>query len=113
MKKVLFPALAIATFLVSAFTTLNTIRWKIADGYAIKFSGKDVDGHFKNFSGDLVFDEKNLAASKSVFGIFEMRVGSIFGVTKLRRHDKKVQRTYRLPMGRNITIFQSKTQAQA
>lgn len=64
MKKVLFPALAITTLLVSAFTTLNTIRWKIADGYAIKFSGKDADGHFKNFSGDLVFDEKNLAASK-------------------------------------------------
>jgi RHS repeat-associated protein len=50
---------------------------------------------------------------KSVFGNFKMGAGPIFGVTKLRRHDKKVHRTYRLPMGCNIAIFQSQTQAQA
>jgi polyisoprenoid-binding protein YceI len=64
MKKFLFPALVVTTLLVSAFTTLHTNHWKIADGYAIKFSGKDASGHFGKFMGDIVFDEKNLAASK-------------------------------------------------
>ncbi|HLP93064.1 MAG TPA: YceI family protein [Saprospiraceae bacterium] len=64
MKKVLFPALVVFTLLASGFTTISSIRWKIAEGYAIKFSGKDADGHFKTFTGDIVFDEKNLAASK-------------------------------------------------
>lgn len=64
MKKVLFPALVVFTLLASAFTTLSYMHWKIAEGYAIKFSGKDAEGYFKTFTGDIVFDEKSLAASK-------------------------------------------------
>lgn len=64
MKKVLFPALAIFTLLASAFTTFNAVQWQIADGYTIKFAGKDAEGKFEKFSGNLVFDEKNLDASK-------------------------------------------------
>lgn len=64
MKKILFPALVVVTLAISAFTTISTIRWKIADGYAIKFSGKDANGHFGKFTGDLLFDEKNLAGSQ-------------------------------------------------
>lgn len=64
MKKVLFPALALFTLLASAFTTFNAVQWQIADGYAIKFAGNDAEGKFEKFSGDIVFDEKNLDASK-------------------------------------------------
>jgi polyisoprenoid-binding protein YceI len=64
MKKVIFPALAILTLLASAFTTFNAVQWQIAEGYAIKFSGKDAEGKFEKFSGDIVFDEKNLDASR-------------------------------------------------
>jgi polyisoprenoid-binding protein YceI len=64
MKKVLFPGLAIFTLLASAFTTFNAIQWQITDGYSIKFAGKDAEGKFEKCSGDIVFDEKNLDASK-------------------------------------------------
>jgi polyisoprenoid-binding protein YceI len=60
----MFPVLAIFTLLASAFTTFNTMQWQITDGYAIKFAGKDAEGKFEKFSGDIVFDEKNLGASK-------------------------------------------------
>ena len=64
MKKVMFPTLAIFTLLASAFTTFNAVQWQIADGYTIKFTGKDAKGQFEKLSGDIVFDEKNLDASK-------------------------------------------------
>ena len=64
MKKVLFPALAIFTLLASAFTTFNAVQWHIADSFAIKFAGKDAEGKFEKFSGEIVFDEKNLDASR-------------------------------------------------
>ena len=64
MKKLIFPILAGATILFSAFTFMGSSNWKIADGYSIKFSSKDPSGVFTSFKGDIVFDANNLNASK-------------------------------------------------
>lgn len=63
MKKIIF---SIATLLSLAAVFAFTIsqNWKITDKYNISFSGGDIGGIFKTFSGAIVFDEKNLAASK-------------------------------------------------
>jgi ribosomal small subunit protein bTHX len=88
-----------------------------------KLENREKNGFVEESNGNVKFkiilkDALNptqikILMTKSVFGNFKMGAGPIFGVTKLRRHDKKVHRTYRLPMGCNIAIFQSQTQAQA
>lgn len=59
-------ALSFATLLalaaVFAFTTLPD--WQITDQYHISFSSADAGGIFRTFSGRIVFDEQNIAASK-------------------------------------------------
>ena len=63
MKKFFYPALAALILAGSAFAFVAT-NWKIADGYSIGFSSNDAGGVFKTFSGTIVFDEQNPAASK-------------------------------------------------
>lgn len=38
-------------------------EWKISDTYNIAFASKDASGVFKDFSGTIIFDEKNLGSS--------------------------------------------------
>ena len=64
MKKLFFPVAIIATLLFSAFTTFKAMNWKIAEGYAIKFTSDNPSGVFTSLKGDVVFDENNLAGSK-------------------------------------------------
>ncbi|MDZ7880827.1 MAG: YceI family protein [Saprospiraceae bacterium] len=64
MKNLVFPALIAVTLFASAFTTIRAVNWKIAEGYAIKFAGKDAEGSFAKMTGDIAFDESNLNASK-------------------------------------------------
>jgi polyisoprenoid-binding protein YceI len=64
MKQLTFAVLVGATLLLSAFTTIKSIDWKINDGYSIKFKGKGADGVFKTMNGDIVFDENDLSGSK-------------------------------------------------
>ncbi len=64
MKNLKSIAAAFVILVASAFTTANSINWKIADGYSIKFTSKDPSGVFTKFRGDIVFDEHNLSASK-------------------------------------------------
>jgi polyisoprenoid-binding protein YceI len=64
MKRVNFAILVATTMLFSAFTISKSIKWKIADGYSIKFSSKEPTGVFTKLNGDVVFDENNLAGSK-------------------------------------------------
>jgi polyisoprenoid-binding protein YceI len=64
MKKFLFPSLIVTTLLVSAFTIFTAVNWQIAEGFAVKFAGTAVEGFFSKMTGDLVFDEKNIAVSK-------------------------------------------------
>lgn len=64
MKISIYP-LAISTILIlSAFSMVQTTKWKIEDGYSIKFSSKDPSGVFKDFKGEIIFDEKNPDVSK-------------------------------------------------
>ena len=64
MKNYLFPLAIIATLFLSAFTTYQATQWEIGDGYSIKFYGDNPkEGIFNDFSGDIVFDVDNLAAS--------------------------------------------------
>jgi polyisoprenoid-binding protein YceI len=63
MKKVVLSfATLLALTAVFAFSIAS--NWDIKKDYSIKFSGEDASGIFKTFTGSIVFDEKNLAASK-------------------------------------------------
>ena len=64
MKKLIFPVAILAILVSSAYTTFTAANWKIGKGYAIKFTSKNPEGVFTSLTGDVSFDEKNLAASK-------------------------------------------------
>ncbi|HWK07741.1 MAG TPA: YceI family protein [Puia sp.] len=64
MKKIIYPVIAVALLVGSAFTFIAGQNWQIADGYSIAFSSNDASGIFKGFKGTLVFDEANPAGSK-------------------------------------------------
>lgn len=63
MKRILLSGITLLfAGAVFAFTAIQ--GWQITDKYAIRFSSNEVGGIFKTFSGDIAFDEQNLAASK-------------------------------------------------
>lgn len=63
MKKILFlTATLLCLTGVFAFTLVQ--NWQLTDKYAIRFSSNDVGGIFKSVTGNIQFDEKDLAASK-------------------------------------------------
>lgn len=64
-----FPLMIAAVLILSAFTTYNSISWKIAEGYSIAFESKNPAGIFKTMNGNIQFDANNLAASS-----FDMQV---------------------------------------
>lgn len=64
MKQFSFAVLVGASLLLSAFTTIKSVDWKISDDYSIKFKGKDAEGIFKRMTGDISFDENDLNNSK-------------------------------------------------
>lgn len=64
MRKFFYPLAILLVLTLSAYTAFQSSKWKIAEGYSIKFSSKDPSGVFKDFKGDIIFDEKNLSASK-------------------------------------------------
>src|ERR1019366_4480153 len=64
MKTIIYPVTIALVICISAFTVVNAISWKIADGYFIKFTSNDPSGAFTSLKGDVVFDENDLAASK-------------------------------------------------
>lgn len=64
MKQLSFVVLVWATMLLSAYTTMQSIDWKINDGYSVKFKGKDTEGVFKKMTGDISFNENDLSSSK-------------------------------------------------
>jgi polyisoprenoid-binding protein YceI len=64
MKKSIFQAIALAIILLSAFTFIQSLDWKISDKYSIKFNGGDPSGEFTGLKGTIKFDENNLTASK-------------------------------------------------
>ncbi|HEU4471231.1 MAG TPA: YceI family protein [Flavisolibacter sp.] len=63
MKKLFLSAAGLLS-LATVFALTLPLNWEIADKYSISFSTNGVSGIFKTFSGGIVFDEKNPAASK-------------------------------------------------
>lgn len=64
MKKNLFPVLAVAFIISSAFTLNHFQNWAIADGYSIRFDGGDPSGAFSGLKGTIAFDPADLSNSK-------------------------------------------------
>ncbi|MEM6261758.1 MAG: YceI family protein [Bacteroidota bacterium] len=64
MKTATFLAVILAGLMLSSFTLYNSIKWEIADGYSIKFTSKNPEGIFSDFSGDVHFDPSDLGSSK-------------------------------------------------
>lgn len=64
MKKIIYPVTAIMLLMGSAFTFIQSLDWKIADNYSVKFDGGDPSGEFKGLQGVIKFDANNLAASQ-------------------------------------------------
>jgi polyisoprenoid-binding protein YceI len=63
MKKSIFPAMTLALLIASAFTFFQSVDWKIADNYSVKFDGGDPAGEFTGLKGTIKFDANNLAVS--------------------------------------------------
>ena len=59
MKNLNFLTIIFAMMLFSAFTVNNSMSWKIAEGYSIKFAGTDAEGVFNELDGDIQFDAEN------------------------------------------------------
>jgi len=64
MKKHIYLLATITLIIASAFTASQAQEWKVAEGYSVKFDGGDPTGEFTGLKGTIIFDEKNLAASK-------------------------------------------------
>lgn len=64
MKKHIYLVATVILIIASAFTAYQAQEWKVADGYSVKFDGGDPTGEFTGLKGTILFDEKNLAASK-------------------------------------------------
>ena len=64
MKKSIFPVVAAGIIILSAFTFIQSLDWKISDKYSVKFDGGDPKGEFTGLKGTIQFDANNLAASK-------------------------------------------------
>ena len=63
MKRSFFTVASIF-LLATIFAFTVPSPWKIADKYNISFVTSGVSGIFKGFTGNVVFEEQNLAASK-------------------------------------------------
>jgi polyisoprenoid-binding protein YceI len=64
MKKILVVPAICVFILFSAFSVMLPSSWKIADGYSVKFTGKNASGEFTSLKGDIQFNEKNPETSK-------------------------------------------------
>ncbi len=63
MKKLFFTTTTLF-LLATIFSFTLPNPWKISEKYNISFSTNGVSGIFKTFSGNINFDEQNIAASK-------------------------------------------------
>jgi len=64
MKKLIFPVIAAGIIILSAFTFIESLDWKISEKYSVKFDGGDPSGEFTGLKGTILFDANNLPASK-------------------------------------------------
>jgi len=64
MKKQLYLIGTMLLMIASAYTFIQAQRWKIAEGYSVKFDAGIHSGEFSGLKGTIHFDEKNPVASK-------------------------------------------------
>ena len=64
MKKSFLPSLVVVIILASSFIFFQSLDWKIADNYSVKFDGGDPSGEFSGLKGTIKFDPNNLASSQ-------------------------------------------------
>ena len=64
MNKLFYPVAAILILAGSAFTFLAAPGWQIVKGYSIGFSIGSEGGIFREFSGNIDFDDQNPGAGK-------------------------------------------------
>lgn len=69
MKKFSYPIMAVLILALSAFTVVNSTQWSVADGYAVNFEGTDAVGVFTSMTGEVQWDETDLAASSCVLKV--------------------------------------------
>ena len=58
-----FSLFSLALLVLSAYT-IDAVQWRIADDYAVRFSGSGAKGTFGNLRGTLRFDANDLPASR-------------------------------------------------
>jgi polyisoprenoid-binding protein YceI len=64
MKKIMFPAIVAAIFILLAFTFIVT-TWKVkGDGSVIEFTSEKINGSFKGLKADIVFDKNHPEQAK-------------------------------------------------
>lgn len=69
MKTINYIILATFIITLTAFSTEQVTLFEISKDFSIKFAGTEVEGVFKSFSGDIQFDEEDLASSKCLLKI--------------------------------------------
>ncbi len=69
MKKQFTVILFLAVLILSAFTIVKTVPWNIDSDFQVKFISENPEGVFSSMTGDISFEETNLARS-----FFNMKV---------------------------------------
>ncbi|MFB9079319.1 YceI family protein [Flavobacterium procerum] len=90
--------------LFSSFTFF-TSTWKINDDFRIHFLGNSVEGNFENFTGEILFDENDLTASKFSLNI---KVESIATGNWLKNRHAKNEKWFDAEKYPNIVFKSSK-----
>jgi len=108
MKNLNFLAIIGVMILFSAFTVSNSVSWKMADGYSIKFAGTDAEGIFKDMTGSIQFDVENPENSTFAFTVAVSSINTGKGMKNKHAVSSKWFDAEAYP---NIT-FQSKSVAK-
>lgn len=89
MKKINSLILTISIISLSAFTALNSVQWTISEGHAIKFSGTDAEGIFKNVEATINFNGQDLVSSNCQFNIEVNSINTGNGIKNKHAKSKK------------------------
>ncbi len=105
MKNVLLTIAIISILTLSAFTVYESTNWEIAEGYSIEFIGDHPSGVFTSMSGDIVFDENNLAGSRFNVAVDAKSINTGNG---MRNKHAKGKDWFNVKTYPNITFVSSK-----
>lgn len=91
MKTIKQILLASSILVLSAFTINSSMNWTISENYEIRFSSSadDPEGIFKTITGDIQFDENDLAASNIHLNIDVSSINTGNGIKKKHLVSKK------------------------